>query len=179
MPELLALSPNQVWNWDITKLHGSEKWNYFYPYITLDIFSRYVVGWMLTDRATHIYDRALIQESLLKQTITERPLTIHSDLGGPMKSKPVGFLMADLGITKSFSRPQLSNDNPFSEATVKTIKYAPTFPDRFGSKVAVSFCRRSWPGITPSPSIQGLATTRRRMSTTAARTDGSLVQPTQ
>jgi len=142
-PELLATAPNQVWSWDITKLHGPEKWNYFYLYVVLDIFSRYAVGWMVADRELGTYARSLIEECLEKQSIAPGgQLTIHSDRGGPMKSKPVGFLMADLGITKSFSRPQVSNDNPFSEANFKTIKYAPSFPERFGSKEdAVSFCQ--------------------------------------
>lgn len=141
-PELLATAPNQVWSWDITKLLGPEKWNYFYLYVVLDIFSRYVVGWMVADRENGQHARTLIEECLQKQNITEGQLTIHSDRGGPMKSKPVGFLMADLGITKSFSRPQVSNDNPFSEANFKTIKYCPEFPERFGCKEdAISFCR--------------------------------------
>lgn len=133
-PELLATGPNQVWSWDITKLRGPEKWNYFYLYVILDIFSRYVVGWMIADRENGTFARELIQESLEKQSIVEDQLIIHSDRGSPMKSKPVGFLLADLGVTKSFSRPQVSNDNPYSEAHFKTFKYAPEFPERFGSK---------------------------------------------
>lgn len=142
-PELLATAPNQVWSWDITKLLGPEKWNYYYLYVILDIFSRYVVGWMIADREYGTYACALIEESIKKQGVSKDQLTIHSDRGGPMKSKPVGFLLADLGVTKSFSRPQVSNDNPFSEAQFKTLKYAPEFPERFGAKEdAVAYCSR-------------------------------------
>lgn len=139
-PELLATGPNQVWSWDITKLLGPAKWTYFYLYVMLDIFSRYVVGWMVADRESGTYAKALIEESLQKQQVDPAQLTIHSDRGGPMISKPVAFLLADLGVTKSLSRPQVSNDNPFSEAQFKTLKYSPQFPDRFGSKEhAISF----------------------------------------
>ena len=133
-PELLATGPNQVWSWDITKLYGPEKWNYFYLYVILDIFSRYAVGWMVADRESGQYAKILIEECLRKQNIPKGQLTIHIDRGSPMKSKPVGFLLADLGVTKSFGRPQVSNDNPFSEAQFKTLKYCPEFPERFGSK---------------------------------------------
>lgn len=146
-PELLATGPNQVWSWDITKLRGPEKWTYFYLYVLLDIFSRYVVGWMVADRESGSYARALIEDSVEKQEVSQGQLVIHSDRGSPMKSKPVAFLLSDLGITKSFSRPHVSNDNPFSEAQFKTLKYCPEFPDRFGCKEdALFFCRRflSW-----------------------------------
>lgn len=142
-PELLATAPNQVWSWDITKLLGPEKWSYLYLYVILDIFSRYVVGWMVAERECGSHARALIEECLKKQSITEGQLTIHSDRGGPMKSRPVAFLMADLGVTRSFSRPQVSNDNPFSEAQFKTLKYAPGFPERFGCREdAIAHCGR-------------------------------------
>jgi len=131
-PELLATGPNQIWSWDITKLLGPEKWTYFYLYVLLDIYSRYVVGWMVAERESGAYAKALIEESVKKQNIDPGGLTIHSDRGGPMISKPVAFLLADLGITKSLSRPQVSNDNPFSEAQFKTMKYSLHFPDRFG-----------------------------------------------
>jgi putative transposase len=143
-PELLATAPNQVWSWDITKLHGPEKWNYFYLYVIMDIFSRYVVGWMIADREWGLFAETLIRESLNKQNIIDGQLTIHSDRGGPMKSKPVGFLLADLGVTKSFSRPQVSNDNPFSEAQFKTLKYMPNFPERFGCKEDANFFCKSF-----------------------------------
>jgi putative transposase len=142
-PELIATAPNQVWSWDITKLHGPEKWNYFYLYVIIDIFSRYVVGWMIADKENGQYAQALIAEASERQKISENQLTIHSDRGTPMKSKPVAFLMADLGITKSFSRPHVSDDNPFSEAHFKTLKYCPQFPQRFGCQQdAKSFGRR-------------------------------------
>lgn len=140
-PELLATGPNQVWSWDITKLLGPEKWTYFYLYVLLDIFSRYVVGWMVAEKEWGGYAKGLIEESVKKQNIDPRVLTIHSDRGGPMISKPVAFLLADLGVTKSLSRPQVSNDNPFSESQFKTLKYSAHFPGRFGAlEDARSFC---------------------------------------
>jgi putative transposase len=132
-PQLLATAPNQVWSWDITKLLGPEKWTYFYLYVLLDIFSRYVVGWMVAERESGHYAKALIEESLRRQNIQGGGLVIHSDRGSPMKSKPVAFLLADLGLVRSLSRPHVSDDNPFSEANFKTMKYAPSFPERFGS----------------------------------------------
>jgi putative transposase len=123
-PELLATGPNQVWSWDITKLLGPQKWTYFYLYVLLDIFSRYVVGWMVTDREHGVLAKALIAEACEKQQIQEDRLTIHSDRGGPMTGKQVAHLMADLGVTKSLSRPQVSHDNPFSEAQFKTLGHS-------------------------------------------------------
>src|SRR6185437_5657238 len=141
-PELLATAPNQVWSWDITKLLGPQKWTYYYLYVLLDIFSRYVVGWMVADRESGVLAKALIAGACERQNIKEDTLTIHSDRGGPMTGKPVAFLMADLGITKSLNRPQVSNDNPFSEAQFKTLKYSSEFPERFGCKQdADAFCR--------------------------------------
>lgn len=141
-PELLATGPNQVWSWDITKLLGPEKWSYFYLYVILDIFSRYVVGWMVAPCESAALARQLIGEACAKQNIQKGQLTIHADRGSSMKSKPVAFLMADLGITKTHSRPYTSDDNPFSEAQFKTLKYRPDFPDRFGSiEDARLFCR--------------------------------------
>ena len=141
-PELLATAPNQVWSWDITKLLGPEKWTYFYLYVILDIFSRYVVGWMLADRESAALAKELIGETCGKQDIVPGQLTIHADRGSSMKSKPVAFLMADLGVTKTHSRPHTSDDNPFSESQFKTLKYRPGFPDRFGSiEDARAFCR--------------------------------------
>jgi putative transposase len=146
-PEFLATAPNQVWSWDTTRLLGPQKWTYFYLYVLMDIFSRYVVGWMVSGRESALLAKALIGESCEKQGILENSLIIHSDRGAPMTSKPVAHLMADLGVIKSLSRPQVSNDNPFSEAQFKTLKYSPAFPDRFGClEDAQVFCRRfvSW-----------------------------------
>ena len=141
-PELLATAPNQVWSWDITKLLGPAKWTYFYLYVILDIFSRYVVGWMVAQcESAHLAER-LIDETVAKQQIVPGQLTIHSDRGSSMKSKPVAALLADLGITKTHSRPYVSNDNPFSEAQFKTLKYRPEFPSNFGSvQDARLFCQ--------------------------------------
>ena len=130
-PELLATGPNQVWSWDITKLLGPQKWTYYYLYVILDIFSRYVVGWMLAHRESADLARRLIRETVVKQGVVEEQLTIHSDRGPSMTSHGVAQLLASLGVTKSHSRPQVSNDNPFSESQFKTLKYWPEFPDRF------------------------------------------------
>lgn len=141
-PELLAIAPNQVWSWDITKLKGPEKWSYFYLYVILDIFSRYVVGWMVADRESSTLAETLITESCQKQSICRGQLTLHADRGPSMKSKLVANLLADMGITKTHSRPHVSDDNPYSEAQFKTLKYRPDFPQRFGSiQDAKQFCR--------------------------------------
>jgi putative transposase len=132
-PELLATAPNQVWSWDITKLLGPAKWTYFYLYVLMDIFSRYVVGWLIAERESAALARRLITQSCVQQGIEREQLTVHSDRGPSMTSKLVAQLLADLGITKTHSRPYTSNDNPFSEALFKTTKYRPEFPDRFGS----------------------------------------------
>ncbi len=132
-PELLATRPNEVWSWDITKLLGPAKWTYFYLYVILDIFSRYVVGWMVAPRESAALAERLIRETCAKQGIAPGQLTLHADRGSSMQSKPVALLLADLGVTKTHSRPQVSNDNPFSEAQFKTLKYCPQFPERFGS----------------------------------------------
>jgi putative transposase len=131
-PELLATGPNQVWSWDITKLLGPVKWNYFYLYVILDIFSRYVVGWMIAPAESAALAEKLIKETCAKQNIKKGQLTIHADRGSSMKSRPVALLLADLGVTKTHSRPYTSDDNPFSESQFKTLKYMPDFPDRFG-----------------------------------------------
>jgi putative transposase len=145
-PELLATAPNQVWSWDITKLLGPVKWSYFYLYVILDIFSRYVVGWMVANRESAALAKELIAATCAKQNIQPGQLTIHADRGSSMKSKPVAFLMADLGVTKTHSRPYTSDDNPFSEAQFKTFKYRPDFPERFGSiEDARLFCREFFP----------------------------------
>ncbi len=132
-PELLATAPNQVWTWDITKLRGPAKWTCFHLYVIIDLFSRHVVGWMLATHESATLARKLISDTLDRQGIQPGDLTIHADRGSSMRSKPVEFLLADLGVTKSHSRPHVSNDNPFSESQFKTLKYRPDFPDRFGS----------------------------------------------
>ncbi len=131
-PELLATGPNQVWSWDITKLLGPAKWTYFHLYVILDIFSRYVVGWMVAPRETAELAKRLIAYTCAKQGIVAGDLTIHADRGTSMTSKPVALLMADLGVTKTHSRPHVSDDNPYSESQFKTLKYRPEFPDCFG-----------------------------------------------
>jgi len=141
-PELLATGPNQLWTWDITKLKGPTKWTYYYLYVILDVFSRYVVGWMVSHREQAVLAEKLIEETCAKQGIKPGQLTIHADRGSSMTSKPVAFLLADLGITKSHSRPYVSDDNPYSESQFKTLKYRPDFPERFGSAEDVRvFCR--------------------------------------
>jgi putative transposase len=132
-PELLATQPNQLWSWDITKLLGPAKWTYFYLYVILDVFSRYVVGWMVAPRESAALAERLIAATCATQGITPGQLTLHADRGSSMRSKPVALLLADLGVVKTHSRPHVSNDNPFSEAQFKTLKYCPAFPDRFGS----------------------------------------------
>jgi putative transposase len=132
-PELLAIAPNKVWSWDITKLLGPTKWTYFYLYVIMDIFSRYVVGWMVAHRESATLAEQLIAETCIKQSIAEGELTLHADRGSSMKSKLVAQLLADLGVTKSHSRPYVSDDNPFSESQFRTMKYRPDFPEQFGS----------------------------------------------
>jgi len=132
-PELLATTSNQVWTWDITKLKGPAKWTYFYLYVIMDIFSRYVVGWMVAHREQKALAKRLIEQSCLKQKIEPGQLTLHADRGSSMKSKVVAQLLADLGVTKTHSRPHVSNDNPYSESQFRTLKYCPQFPERFGS----------------------------------------------
>ena len=131
-PELLATAPNQLWSWDITKLLGPAKWTYFYLYVILDVFSRYVVGWLVADAESKALAERLIRETCERQGIGPGQLTLHADRGSSMKSKPVALMLADLGVTKTHSRPHVSNDNPYSEAQFKTLKYRPDFPERFG-----------------------------------------------
>jgi putative transposase len=142
-PELLATGPNQVWTWDITKLKGPTKWSYFHLYVILDIFSRKVVGWMVARRESAALARKLIAATIAKEGIVPGQLTIHADRGSSMTSKDVALLMADLGVTKTHSRPHVSNDNPYSESRFKTVKYRPDSPERFGSlEDARAFCAR-------------------------------------
>ena len=141
-PELLAEGPDQVWSWDITKLAGPAKWTYFYLYVILDIFSRRVVGWCVADAESAALFKALFDDTLAKHAVPPGQLTLHADRGGPMKAKATALMLADLGVTKSHSRPHTSNDNPFSEAHFKTLKYQPQFPKRFG-------CIRGRQGLLP------------------------------
>jgi putative transposase len=160
-PELLATAPNQVWSWDITKLLGPVKWSYFYLYVILDIFSRYVVGWMIARGESALLAEKLIHETCLKQEIQRGELLIHADRGASMKSKPVALLLSDLGVTKTHSRPHTSNDNPYSEAQFKTLKYRPDFPERFGTlEEARAFCQDffSWYNFEHHHSGIGLMT---------------------
>jgi putative transposase len=170
-PELLATAPNQLWSWDITKLRGPAKWTYFYLYVILDIFSRYVVGWMVAPREGAELARKLIEETCEKQNIQPDQLGLHADRGSAMRSKPVALLLADLSVTKTHSRPYTSNDNPYSESQFRTMKYRPEFPDRFGCiQDSRAFCQTFFPwyndqhrhsGIgmmTPASVHYGLAT---------------------
>jgi putative transposase len=141
-PELVASGPRQTFSWDITKLHGPAKWTYFYLYVVLDIYSRYVVGWLLADRESAALAEQLLAETIHKEGVQPGQLTLHADRGTSMASKPVALLLADRGVTKSHSRPHVSNDNPYSEAQFKTLKYRPDFPERFASiEQARAFCR--------------------------------------
>jgi len=145
-PELIATAPNMVYSWDITKLLGPYKWVYYYLYVILDIFSRYVVGWMVAPEDNGRLAERLIADTLIKQGVERDQLSIHADRGSSMTSKPVVHLLADLGVTKSYSRPHCPNDNPYSESQFKTLKYMPQFPERFGSQQhAHDFCRVFFP----------------------------------
>jgi putative transposase len=132
-PQLMATGPNQLWSWDITKLVGPAKWTYYHLYVILDVFSRYVVGWMVAEGESAALAKKLIGETYQRQSVKPGQLTVHADRGTSMKSKPVALLLADLGATKTHSRPRVSNDNPFSEAQFRTMKYRPDFPEHFGS----------------------------------------------
>jgi putative transposase len=145
-PQLLATAANQLWSWDITKLLGPAKWTYFYLYVILDVFSRYVVGWMIAHKESSRLAEKLISETCARQGIVRGQLTVHADRGSSMTSKPVALLLTDLGVTKTHSRPHVSNDNPFSEAQFKTLKYRPDFPQRFGCiEDAPAFCGTFFP----------------------------------
>jgi putative transposase len=157
-PELLATQPNEVWSWDITKLRGPVKWSYFYLYVILDIFSRYVVGWMVAHRESSLLAKRLIEDTCHKEGVVHGQLTIHADRGSSMTSKPVALLLADLGVTKTHSRPHVSDDNPFSESQFKTLKYRPEFPGRFGSiQDARAFCRTFFPWYNTEHRHSGIA----------------------
>jgi putative transposase len=157
-PELLACAPNQVWSWDITKIKGPAKWNYFHLYVIIDIFSRKVVGWMIAHRESAKLAKKFIAETIAKERIPPGQLTVHADRGSSMTSKDVAFLLADLGVTKTHSRPHVSNDNPYSEAQFKTLKYRPDFPERFGSiEDARAFCQRFFDWYNNSHRHSGIA----------------------
>ena len=193
-PELLATGPNQVWSWDITKLLGPAKWSYFYLYVIMDIFSRYVVGWTLAERESGQLAQRLIRETCVKENIEEGQLTIHADRGTSMTSHTVAQLLAALGVVKSHSRPQVSNDNPFSESQFKTLKYRPEFPQRFASyNHGLTFCREFFPWynqehrhwglglLTPATvhsghSVEALAARQKTLSAAYAATPERFVQ---
>lgn len=157
-PEIIAIAPRRVWSWDITKLKGPVAWTYFYLYVILDIFSRYVVGWMLATTESAAHAKQLIAEACLRERIDPNQLTVHSDRGAPMTSHTVSQLFAELGVVRSLSRPQVSNDNPFSESQFKTLKYRPSFPDRFGSfEDALAFCRAFFPWYNTQHRHSGIA----------------------
>ena len=163
-PELLAERPNELWSWDVSKLKGPAKWTYFYLYVILDVFSRYVVGWTVQHRETAQLARALIEQATEQQQITSKILTLHADRGGPMRSKPVAFLLADLGITKTHSRPYTSTDNPYSESNFKTLKYPARVPRAVRGHRART---RSLPGVLPlvqprAPALRDRADDARR-----------------
>ncbi len=132
-PELVATTPNQVWSWDITKLAGPHKWTWFHLYVILDVYSRYAVGWLVAPRESDRLAEELIADAIYEHDVAAGQLTLHADRGTSMTSKTVAQLLADLGVLKSHSRPHVSNDNPFSEAQFKTLKYSPRFPARFAS----------------------------------------------
>jgi putative transposase len=143
-PELLATQPNELWSWDITKLRGPVTWQLFYLYVVLDVFSRYVVGWMIAERESGDLARQLLAESYRKQGVDQEQLTLHADRGSPMISKTVAQMLIDLGVSKSHSRPHTPNDNPFSEAQFKTMKYRPDYPTRFDSIVEARYWARAF-----------------------------------
>jgi putative transposase len=141
-PTLQATAPNQVWTWDITKLAGPAPGIFYCLYVSIDLFSRYVVGWLLADRENTALAKQLFAETLSRHGIEPGQLNVHSDRGSPMKSEGLAQLLGILGVTRSFSRPRVSDDNPFSEAHFKTLKYQPDFPDRFGSlEDARAYCQ--------------------------------------
>ena len=156
-PELLATEPNQLWSWDITKLRGPVKWSFYYLYVILDVFSRYVTGWMIAYRETAALAKELIEQSCVQQKIAPGQLTIHADRGAAMTSKSLALFLADLGVVKTHSRPHVSDHNPFSEAHFKTMKYRPQYPDRFGSiQDARRFCQEFFPWYNQQHHHSGL-----------------------
>lgn len=157
-PELVATAPNQVWSWDITKLKTHAKWVYLYLYVVLDIFSRYVVGWMLAEHENALLAQRLLGETVERQGVKPGELVVHADRGQPMRSKRLSQLFADLDVTRSFSRPHVSDDNPFSESQFKTLKYSPGFPERFGGQDdGLAHCRKFFPWYNDEHHHSGLA----------------------
>jgi len=157
VPRLLATRPNELWSWDITKLLGPGRWTYFYLYVILDVFSRYVVGWMLAYCESAALAERLIRETCRRQGIARNQLTVHADRGSSMTSKSVAFLLADLGVTRTHSRPHVSNDNPYSESNFKTLKYRSDFPDRFQSfEHSHGFCASFFPWYNDEHHHSGL-----------------------
>ena len=155
-PELIAEGPNQVWSWDISKLMGPAKWTYFYLYVIIDIFSRRVVAWLVADAESAALFKPLFEDAAAKHGVLPGQLTLHADRGPSMKAKATALLLADLGVTKSHSRPYTSNDNPFSESHFRTLKYQPQFPKRFGCiQDAKIFCRHFFSWYTSRRSTVG------------------------
>jgi len=157
-PELLATAPNQVWSWDLTKLRAAQKWTYYHLYVLLDIYSRYVVGWMLAHRESGELAARLVEQTCANQGIERGQLMVHADRGSAPKSKTLAQMFADLGVEASHSRPRVSNDNPFSEAQFKTFKYRPEYPDRFGGyEHGLSYCRALFPWYNDIHRHSGIA----------------------
>jgi len=157
-PELLATGPNQVWSWDITKLKTHVKWVYLYLYVIVDIFSRYVVGWTLADRENGAIATRLVAETYDKQSIVPGQLILHADRGAPMKAKPLVQFLSEMDVLRSHSRPHVSDDNPFSESQFRTMKYHPTFPDKFGGlDDGLTFCRCFFPWYNNEHHHSGIA----------------------
>ena len=178
-PELLATGPNQCWSWDITKLKGPVKWSYYYLYVILDIFSRYVVGWMVATQESSRLAKVLIAQSCSKQAIEPGDLTLHADRGSSMSSKALALLLADLGVTKSHSRPHVCDDNPYSEAQFKTLKYRPEFPARLGTiQQAETFVGISLIGTTATIVTRVSACIPPRTCTTAPPSPRVAIEPT-
>jgi len=157
-PELIATGPNQVWSWDITKLRAAEKWTYYYLYVLLDIYSRYVVGWLLSQRESGELAAELLEQSYHKHGVDPDQLVVHADRGAAPTSKTLKQMMVDLGVTPSHSRPRVSNDNPFSESQFHTVKSRPDYPDRFGCfEDATGFCRRTFSWYNDEHHHSGIA----------------------
>ena len=157
----MATAPNEVWSWDITKLLGPQKWTYYSLYVILDLYSRYAVGWMVADRENATLASNLIEQTCRNYEVNPKTLVLHSDRGAPMTAKCTAQLLADLGITRSLSRPRVSDDNPFSEAQFKTLKYHPGFPGRFGGQEdATAYCRRFFPWYNHDHRHAGIETCR-------------------
>jgi len=157
-PELIATAPNQVWSWDLTKLRAMEKWTYYYLYVLLDIYSRYVVGWMLAHVESGELASQLLEQACAKQGVNRDQLIVHADRGSAPASKTLAQKMIDLGVAQSFSRPRVSNDNPFSEAQFKTFKYQPTYPDRFNDfDHGLAYCREFFPWYCNEHKHSGIA----------------------